>query len=1209
MKNIEITLQQVQEAVNDLKLSMKMWSSPDVETNSAVRETKEVDGAVPLEDLIVLDGTLEEKRVRVLKDDGCNTNVVSHEFFERNRQNFNWEKCEVEVKHSKSDSVESSSKVILGATLRIGKHLYKSNWLVASCRYDVLLGMPWHVAHNPAIDYEKKIVKIGHDEHNTNRSQCEHVPKVMNLSVKKFRNILRERSPSIHVFQLVPVKQFETRKGFKENYTNPGLKELLEKYNTVFQYDLPSGLPPERRIDHEIETDKDAKPPHRPLYQLSPIELKAMKDYVEDLLKKGKIRPSKSPYGAPLFFIKEKDKPLRGVVDYRALNRITKRNNTPLPRSDEMFDILGEARVFSKMDLKTGFHQIRVKPEDIEKTAFNTKYGQFEYLVMPMGLCNAPATFQSLMNQIFYDCIDVFLAVYMDDLLIFSKDHDSHLEHLDTVLSRLKNHKLYVSPKKCDFMRSEISFLGMIVGKGGLKVDPKKIEVLRDWPTPKTLTDVRSFMGLLQFFRRFIKDFSKLATPLTNLTKKGEGIQKWDISCDKAFESLKKAIISAPILVSPDWKKPFRGHIDASSSAVGGTLTQLDDAGKDRVIAFYSKKLSPAEQNYTTNDRELLGLIYFLMRFRCYLEGSHFEIFTDNQVLKSFFTKPKLSRREARWLETLGNFGIFPINLKPGKIHVLGDALSRAPHASVNVMEVLKIDLEDITNGYEDDKFYGPIWRALNGEEIASGTLQKKVENLLPSFHCDGAKLLYEGKLCVPRKAISSVMQLAHDAKTAGHFGYLKTLSRLKNYHWKHKARDVKQYIQGCMVCQQKKDYLGKKLTDPTSLEVSERRWGSLATDFIVKLPKTKNGFDSITTYVDRLSRRVHFIPSKDSDTAVDVANTFFSHLFKHHGLPDSIVSDRDPKFTSRFWKRLMELCGVKLKMSSSRHPQTDGSSEIMNRMVENYLRCYCNYHQDDWDDLLPGAEFAYNSAISEDLGMSPFEVDLGWNPKSPLDLISDSQGSNESVSEFKTRLKASLDDAKYAYKLAKADQSARSSSKYKPHSYKPGDKLWINKSLFKDAYSKSQESDKLSAKRFGPFTMTGIVGKNAVKVELPDHVKIHDVINVMHTVPYRSQPPDIAVPVSPRPDPVPAVEGEEYHVESILKHRKRGRGFQFLTLWKGYPTHDAEWLPTKNFIGWDGSIKEKFYEYIKKENVMRHLWQNNLLVVANEIRREDGTV
>ena len=410
-------------------------------------------------------------------------------------------------------------------------------------------------------------------------------------------------------------------------------------------------------------------------------------------------------------------------------------------------------------------------------------------------------------------------------------------------------------------------------------------------------------------------------------------------------------------------------------------------------------------------------------------------------------------------------------------------------------------------------------------------------------------------------------------------------------YQKSYESRDVKNYVQGCIVCQQKKDCIGKKLTDPLSLEVPDRRWGSISSDFIVKLPKTKNGFDCITTYVDRLSRRVHFVTSKETDTAVDVANSFFSNIFKHHGMPDSIVSDRDTKFTSKFWTSLMKLCGVKLKMSSSRHPQTDGSSEIMNRMVENYLRCYCSYQQDDWDVLLPSAEFAFNTAVSEDLGMSPFEVDIGWNPKSPLDFISGPTCNNESVTEFKKRLKYSLDDAKFSYATAKAGQSARASFKYKPHTYRVGDKLWINRSLFKDVYAKSQESDKLSARRFGPFQIVELIGKNAVRVDLPDNLKIHDVIHVMHTVPYYEQPGDIVDSVPSIPEPISTDEGNEYVVEKVLKHKKRGRGYSFLALWKGYPTHEAEWLPAKNFIDKEGTINSAFLEYIKENNILHHLW------------------
>lgn len=1172
----------------------KLIESNEVESNPIGRdhvECSHTDGLIPVAPLIVLDGSLNGIRVQVLKDDGCNTNIVSERLVKMYRKKFKIVNRKVVIQHSKSDSNENSSQVIVNGTLKIGDHLYTSNWVVSNSRYDVLLGMPWHVAHNPEIDYDSQIVKVGGVSLNCTKltESDETLAKVTNLGVRKFRRMLKNSTGNFEVYQVVLKNNVS---GFTELKRDDRLKEILEKYKPLFRDDLPPGLPPKRSVDHEIEIEEGSKPPHRPLFQLSPEELKAAKEYVDDLMAKKKIRPSKSPYGASLFFVKEKNGRLRGVVDYRALNRITKKNRTPLPRSDEMFDRLGEAKVFSKMDLKTGFHQIRMKPVDIEKTAFNTKYGQYEYLVMPMGLCNSPATFQSLMNHIFHECLDEFLVIYMDDLLIFSKDEESHYRHLETVLSRLEEHELYVAPRKCEFMKDNSDFLGLLVGKEGIRVNPDKVEILKTWPKPDTITDLRSFLGLLQFFRRFIPDFAKVAAPLTDLTKKGYGVHKWDKKCDEAFEKLKKSITSAPILVAPDWTKPFRGHIDASQRAVGGTLTQLDKNGKDRVIAFFSKKLSPAEVNYTANDRELLALIRFLERFRCYLEGSSFEIITDNQILKHFFTKKDLSRREARWIETLGNFGIFPITLKPGKIHVLGDALSRAPHApedpAVNDIEVPYCAFDDVITNYEEDQFFGPIVKAFKDEWPSDEKQKYKLQKLLPMFKWDGKRLLYGRKLCVPRRSVANILHMAHDSKLSGHFKFAKTMARLGNFHWRHKARDVRNYVDGCVVCQQYKDSNQKKITDPTSLELPERRWGSLATDFIVNLPKTRDGFDAITTWVDRLTRRVHFIKSKTTDTAVNVADTFFSDIFKHHGLPDSIVSDRDPKFTSEFWKRLMELSGIQLKMSSSRHPQTDGASEIMNRLVENYLRCYCSYHQDDWDTLLPAAEFAYNSSVSDDLGMSPFELDLGWSPRNALDFISGYETSVESVDDLKKKLKDSLDDAQFSYKIAKSRQSAEASQRYRNPNYEVGEKVWVNKTLFEDAYSKSQGSKKLSSKRVGPFVITELIGRNAVRLDLPTHFKIHPVVHVSHTVPFIEQPADISQPVPPRPEPVPTVSGQEYIVEKILKHRKRGRGYQFLTLMKGEPNHDASWLPTSNFVDKDGTVTEVWHKYLLEHNILQ---------------------
>ena len=336
------------------------------------------------------------------------------------------------------------------------------------------------------------------------------------------------------------------------------------------------------------------------------------------------------------------------------------------------------------------------------------------------------------------------------------------------------------------------------------------------------------------------------------------------------------------------------------------------------------------------------------------------------------------------------------------------------------------------------------------------------------------------------------------------------------------------------------------------------------------------------------MTRRVYFIPSHSTDTAVDVAVTFFKNVFSQHGLPENILSDRDPKFLSKFSKHLMKLCDIQLEMSSSRHAQTDGAFVVMNRMIENYLRCYCSYHQNDWDDLLPAAKFAYNSAVSEDLGMSSIELDLGWNPKSALEFLTKPESPVKGADDFKSVLKESLEDAKFPYGVSKAIQRAYSTGKFKPPNYKVGDRLWNNKSLFFDAYSKSQQSKKLTAKRFGPFCgHRELVGKNAVRLKLPDHFRNHPVVHVIHITLFFEQPSEIAALLPGRPELVPAIDGNEYIVEEILAHRKKGRGYQFLTIWKRYPSHDASWQPTTDFAYRDGSLNDAWHKYIKKEGLL----------------------
>lgn len=1126
---------------------------------------------------------------------------MSTKFVEQNRKLLDVRECKTTIEHSNEGTTEESSHIVMNATVQIGRHSYTSNWTVANSRYDVLLGMPWHTDVKPEIDYERREISVGTYKLPVPRRSW-NTPEISNLGVKKFRSLLRKHGhkEDFEVYQLVSINNsdFKTSKNGKHipEDVQSKLDEIMTTFKGVFRDHLPPGLPPKRKVDHAIEVPPNSKPPHRPLFQLSPAELLATKEYVTDLLKRGKIRPSISPYGAPLFFVKQKGK-LRGVIDYRALNRITKPNHAPIPRTDEMFDRIGRARVFSKLDLKAGFHQIRVREEDIEKTAFKTKYGMFEFMVMPMGLCNAPATFQALMNSIFGDCIDEFMVIYIDDILIYSDSYQDHLRHLETVLQKLANNELYVGSDKFEIMTDNTEFLGLQIGGQGVSVGDDRKKIIRDWPVPGTMTDLRSFLGLLQFFRRFIRDFSKIAAPLTDLTRKNGGIHKWNQHCQVAFDELKKRLCSSPIMVPPDWSKPFRCHVDASQLAVGGTLTQKDSDGYDRAIAYFSKRLSNAEENYTANDRELLGLVYFLKRFRCYLEGSEFEVVIDNQILSYYFTKPTLSRRETRWLEFLSQFGINKLTLEKGRVHVLGDALSRAPHAppipEINNTTASAIELcPDFHKKYCQDKLFGPVISGLKGHFPDDKVQKERIHQLIQSFKLEGNKLLFDGMVCVPRCFVKEIMHLAHDSKLSGHFSFTKTLARLQGFYWKNKLRDVENYCKGCLTCQQQKDSRQKPAGSPQPLQFPNRRWGSVASDFITHLPRTKRGYNAITTFVDRFSKRVHFAPSRDTDTAEDFADLFFRDIFRNHGLPDSLVSDRDPKFTSKFWKRLSSLCDIRLRLSTSHHPQTDGSSEIMNRMIENFLRCYCSHHQTDWDTLLTSAEFAYNSSRVESMGASPFELDLGWTPKSPLALLEGKPDDRlESINTFKQRLAASFKDAKFAHKLAQARQAAYNSRKYTPPAFEVGDSVWLDRKYFSDAYSALRPSQKLTARRFGPFKILQKIGRNAVRLQFPPHMRAHDVVHVEHLRPFRSQPGDISNNGPSAATPYVDLHGDTVvEIEQILGHRRKGRGYQFLSLPRGSPTHEACWQPLRDFVDDDGTITAALHSYIITHNLLPEL-------------------
>ncbi|KAL0554375.1 hypothetical protein IC582_008294 [Cucumis melo] len=779
-----------------------------------------------------------------------------------------------------SKVVMLSKEKIKACHVGVAGHMLDVNLLVLDMQdFDVILGMDWLSANHASIDCFRKEVVFNPPSGTSFKFKGAGIvcmPKV--ISAMKASKLLSQGTWNI-LASVVDTRELEV---------SLSSEPVVREYPDVFPDELP-GLPPPKEIDFAIELEPGTAPISRAPYRMAPAELKELKVQLQELLDKGFIRPSVSPWGAPVLFVKKKDGSMRLCIDYRELNKVTVKNHYPLPRIDDLFDQLQGATVFSKIDLRSGYHQLRIRDSDILRTAFRSRYGYYEFIVMSFELTNAPAVFMDLMNRVFKDFLDTFVIVFIDDILIYTKTEAEHEEHLHQVLETLRANKLYAKFSKCEFWLKKVSFLGHVVFSEGVSVDPAKIETVTSWPRPSTVSEIRSFLGLADYYRRFVEDFSCIACPLAH---------------------------------------------DASKKGLGCVLMQQ---GKRRWLELV--------KDY---DCEIL-----------YHPGK------ANVVVDA------LSRKVAHSAALITKQAPLLRDLERAEIVVsVGEVTSQLAQLTVQPTLRQRIIVAQLHDPYLVEK------RLL----VESG----QSEDFSISSNDE---LTFDGRLCVPEDSAvkEELLKEAHSSPFAMHPGSTKMYQDLRCVYWWRNMREVADFVSRCLVCQQVKAPRQRPAGLLQPLSGPGWKWESVSMDFITGLFKTLKGYTVIWVVVDRLTKSAHFVPGKFTYTASKWGQLYMTEIVRLHGVPVSIISDRDARFTSKFWKGLQLALGTRLDFSTTFHPQTDGQTERLNQVLEDMLRACVLEFSGSWDSHLYLMKFAYNNSYQATIDMAPFEALYGKCCKSSV--------------------------------------------------------------------------------------------------------------------------------------------------------------------------------------------------------------------------------
>lgn len=825
-------------------------------------------------------------------------------------------------------------------------------------------------------------------------------------------------------------------------------------------------------LKHSIDTG-GSKAIHQRQYNFSPIIKAAIEKELDDMLLKDVVEPSHSSWCSPVLIVKKPNGDNRLCLDSRQLNKITKRDTYPLPRVSTIIDNLRDAKYLSTIDLKSAFWQIELEESSKEKTAFAVPgRGLFHFKVMPFGLVNASQTQQRLMDILFHSNQDK-IWTYLDDIVVCSADFEEHLELLRKVMTVLRNANLSINVDKCEFAKSSLKYLGYIIDKDGLRTDPDKVKAIINFPRPTSFTELKRFIGLASWYRRFVENFSIVAAPLHNLTK-GKKHRKlvWTDEAEKAFLKLKTLLTTAPLVTCPDYSKPFIIQCDASSSGVGAVICQKVD-NAEQPIAYLSRKLNDRESKYSTSERELLSIVHAIEKFRPYIDGTHFTVVTDHSALQWLHKMKDPHGRLARWAMKLQQFS-FDIIHRPGKSHIVPDALSRCNNVTTEINTIQILD-QHKNNWYKQKVEQVAKQSKVSDWALNDGLLFKKI--LLQQY----PNKENTWKLYIPDALRHEALAECHDDVTAGHLGIHKTYFKVrKKYYWQNMLHDVKQYVKACEKCAQHKASQQLPLGKMGDHREVTQPWQVISLDLMGPFPKSKSCNTMLLVVTCWFSKFTLLFPLRTgkADKICDILNK----QFLLYGAPQAIICDNGKQFESLLFKELARKFNVKIWYTPHYHPQCN-PTERVNRVIGTMISTYTTSRKhNEWDVNLQEIGYAIRSAVHEATGFTPAYLFFGREAMVPNFTASDI-GNFVSYPELTRQVNVAnhIKDiesrhdnfVKVQIRLRKAHETSRKhDDKRRSSNFQLGDVVWKRTKFL------SKASDKFTAKLAPKYDKAIIVDK-----------------------------------------------------------------------------------------------------------------------------------